>query len=428
MRDVKAMSLSDRNIVIVADDLSGATDCGVAFIGARQNVLVALDEFTLPLNGGVFGIDLDTRRMTAAAAGQCVSSFMSREMPANTLFFKKIDSTLRGHIAVELATMLAAKIGTKRPVCVFAAAYPEMGRTIRDGRCSLHGQALEESEIWRNERMGGSANSVEIFHKAGLRAVVVSLEDVRGGGLAKLFCELGMSHDVIACDAELDSDLDLIASTASEVSDFLGFHTIWVGSGGLAHALGRLLEQGKRSTVTVDAVSRRTGGLLFVVGSLSAVSRQQVDLLIANCPVRCIEVSADQLFGDTSSVASELKRMIEDRQDVAVVIAADADADLRQGSLLSQALARLVAPYGASIGGLVVTGGETARAVLGAFNVKCLRLIKEVEAGVPLAVSHDLQRLPVITKAGAFGTKATFLNCYAALNGVTSQQQQGARI
>ncbi len=49
------------------------------------------------------------------------------------------------------------------------------------------------------------------------------------------------------------------------------------------------------------------------------------------------------------------------------------------------------------------TGGETARAVLQAFGADGLRLVGEIEPGVPLSVTEGAADLPVVTKAGAFG-------------------------
>ena len=61
----------------------------------------------------------------------------------------------------------------------------------------------------------------------------------------------------------------------------------------------------------------------------------------------------------------------------------------------------------------VLTGGETARAVLGARNIRALRLLGEVEPGVPFGMAPD--GTLVCTKAGAFGSPGTLANCVARL-------------
>jgi hypothetical protein len=61
----------------------------------------------------------------------------------------------------------------------------------------------------------------------------------------------------------------------------------------------------------------------------------------------------------------------------------------------------------------VLTGGETARAVLGARGIRMLRLLGEVEPGVPFGMARD--GTLVCTKAGAFGSRETLARCVARL-------------
>ena len=61
----------------------------------------------------------------------------------------------------------------------------------------------------------------------------------------------------------------------------------------------------------------------------------------------------------------------------------------------------------------MLTGGETARAVLGARAIDGYRLLGEVEPGVPFGLARD--GTLVCTKAGAFGRADTLLRCVARL-------------
>ena len=63
-------------------------------------------------------------------------------------------------------------------------------------------------------------------------------------------------------------------------------------------------------------------------------------------------------------------------------------------------------------GALVVTGGDTARAVLNEWGIRRLDLIGEVEPGLPYSVAEGWSRkIPILTKAGAFGTPSSLLHC-----------------
>mgnify|MGYP001109744584 CR=1 FL=1 len=84
----------------------------------------------------------------------------------------------------------------------------------------------------------------------------------------------------------------------------------------------------------------------------------------------------------------------------------DAGADLH---------ARTDVTLGPGARALVATGGETARALLTAMGVPSLRLVDEVERGVPRAVARLATPLPIVTKAGAFGDRQTLVRSRAAL-------------
>lgn len=82
---------------------------------------------------------------------------------------------------------------------------------------------------------------------------------------------------------------------------------------------------------------------------------------------------------------------------------------------MSTALAQLVLPYFAHVGGLVATGGETARAMLAAAGIGALKLKREVEAGVPLSETTTGPTRRIATKAGAFGTEAALWLAWQAM-------------
>jgi uncharacterized protein YgbK (DUF1537 family) len=113
---------------------------------------------------------------------------------------------------------------------------------------------------------------------------------------------------------------------------------------------------------------------VFAVGSYSERSREQVEAL------RAAGIGSDLVFtGDADAVAREIAARRE------------------------------------PIGGLVLTGGDTARAVLRAMGIAALRVVGEVETGVPILVTEGAIALPVVTKAGDFGDRETLVRCRATL-------------
>jgi len=63
----------------------------------------------------------------------------------------------------------------------------------------------------------------------------------------------------------------------------------------------------------------------------------------------------------------------------------------------------------------VATGGETACALLSGFGIHGMRLLEEVEPGVPLGGTLGALSFPVVTKAGGFGNADTLRRCLARL-------------
>jgi uncharacterized protein YgbK (DUF1537 family) len=101
--------------------------------------------------------------------------------------------------------------------------------------------------------------------------------------------------------------------------------------------------------------------------------------------------------------------------DVLVLSTPEASSSRPDAGALCTALRDLIAPYAGRIGGLFVTGGETARAVLTGMRVTTLRPVAEIERGIPLSIAGGPRPFPVITKAGAFGDVSVILNCLRIL-------------
>jgi uncharacterized protein YgbK (DUF1537 family) len=401
-------------MVIIADDLSGAADCGIVCTQAGLDTLVVLGDRADTPVAAVLSIDADTRGRSQAAAVAETVSLTRRYGGPGRLLFKKLDSTLRGHVGAELAAMLRTRRETGPAFIVMAPAFPATGRFTVDGMQLLHGTPLQHTEIWQREAMLHRAHIPEMLQRAGLHTAHIALATVRGAALAQAIAAAAGSHDAVVCDAASEADLQAIATAAMP----LGRGTIWAGSAGLA----RYLPQAAGLARVADRVGvpAADGPILFVVGSVSAISREQVSRLQMEAGVELASISPAVLrAGPThpgwAAQGAVLDAAIDSGRDVAAVLGSEAAVDLSEGLALCQALAGMVAPHANHIGALVCTGGETARAVLQAFGTGGLRLVGEVEPGVPLSLTDGARPLPVVTKAGAFGRPDTLIHCRAIL-------------
>ena len=406
-------------MVILADDLSGAADCGIVCTEAGLDTLVILgDQLDAPV-AEVISIDADTRGRSQADAVAEIVRLTRRHGGPGRLLFKKLDSTLRGHVAAELAAMLQTRRETGPACIVMAPAFPATGRSTVEGMQLLHGTPLQHTEIWQREGMLHRAHIPEMLQRAGLHTAHIELATVRGAMLARAIADAAVGHDAMVCDAETEADLEAIA----EASVPLGRGTIWAGSAGLARYLPTAAGLARPSDPV--RVPPADGPILFAVGSLSRVSREQVSRLEAEPGIALVRVPPSVLRAGSqhpSWTAQEaaLDAALGSGRDVVAVLGSEATVTLAEGLALCHALARMLAPHADRIGALVSTGGETARAILQAFGTDGLRLVGEVEPGVPLSVTEGARRLPVVTKAGAFGRPDTLVHCRAALRAGTN--------
>lgn len=405
---------------ILADDLSGAADCGVACTGAGLETLVALGHSAGDSSADVLSLDADTRRMTADEAarevGRVIRSYAANH---NLHLFKKIDSTLRGNLGPELAAALNAICDTRehvqRSVAIMAPAFPAIGRTTKDGTQYAHGQPLHDLDIWRIQGISGSAFIPGLLMSAGLQCAVIGLGTIRASQSA-LIDEMNAAAqqaDVLVCDAETDGDLFAIATASAQLT----CRPLWVGSAGLAFQLPRALGIAKDVSAAPVSLSPVALPLLFVIGSLSHNSLQQVRLLSSMSGTAAICVPLDLLLAgeehaDWCEYSHRLQQAIQSGSDVILSPSTEPRVDLDRRPYIAAGLARMAASAASGIGALVASGGETARAVFNELGIVRLRLLGELEKGIPLSVTENWSRaLPVITKAGDFGGTDALLKC-----------------
>ncbi|MFO1035686.1 MAG: four-carbon acid sugar kinase family protein [Geminicoccaceae bacterium] len=229
---------------LLADDLTGALDSAAPFARTGAPIPVLWDRAAAPVEGAM-ALDCETRDLTAEQAARHTGEaapLLRRGRPA----FKKIDSRLRGHPALEIA--VCSREGGFRTTIV-APAFPGQGRVTRDGR-----QLVLQEGGWRDTGVDLAA-------------------DLRDQGLSVQRGRPNWGAGVFLCDADSERDLaDIVASGADATPPVL-----WAGSGGLARALARSVE-----TVAVEDLP---GPLVLIVGTGHPVTLAQLDRLPAGTVV-----------------------------------------------------------------------------------------------------------------------------------------------
>jgi uncharacterized protein YgbK (DUF1537 family) len=415
-------------MLIVADDLSGAADSGVAAAAAGWKTLVVLQVPSALDQTEVLSVDADTRRLPPREAALKTAHIVRACYRPGQMLFKKLDSTLRGNVGAELQAVLEAMAAgngadAQPAVAIVAPAFPATGRTTRSGIQLLNGIPLEETGIWIRDGIAGRSHIPEMLRASGLRAVQVNLDTIRSGAsnLSAAMRELAVGHDALVCDAETDEDLRSIATSSMSI----GRSTVWAGSAGLARHLFPLCD---------SQITRKLPGIrrpiLFVVGSAATLCRRQAQALTSDPDVASVRVSPAVLLSARPQAElpgaeshadawreynSRLSGALAAGRDAVLLLGEEDGVRLEDGQQLCAALARVVVPQANTVGALVLTGGETARAVLQALQVEALSLIGELEPGVVASVAQG-SSLPVVTKAGAFGDDDTLRRCRMALH------------
>lgn len=408
------------SLLIIADDLSGAADCAIAFASAGRRTMVMLDVAGRSEEGAgtaqVIAADTDTRRLSPDDAARRTADAFRRLAAPRRRLCKKIDSTLRGNWAAEVAALqpLAG-------LAIVAPSFPATGRTLRDGDVFVHGEPLENTDTWQLENAGRTANVGAMLAAAGLRCEHVGLATLRGHVTdvqARIVAAARAGVQALVFDAQTGDDLRLLA----QASALLPTALFWVGSGGLARELAALPDLFGPPPTAMPQQQRHAGAILTLVGSLSAVSNRQCAMLRERAGVPELTVPPAVLrigaaHADWAGWQAAIGGFLAQATDLLVRIGRDDAFDPAEGAHLSNGLAALIAPHFEQVAGLIVTGGETARAMLVAAGVGMLELLSEVEAGVAVArAATPGARAPaIVTKAGAFGSEHALFGAYQHL-------------
>ena len=158
------------HFVIIADDFTGANDTGVQLCkrGIPADVILDIDQ--IEDNENSLAIDSESRVVSPQEAYDRVYHAVMQVMRQGgcRFLYKKVDSTLRGHLQEEIR---AALDSYAPELIIFAPAYPELGRTVEQGRLCVQGTPLLDTEIARDPRNPLEEDNVQQILSACLTAL-----------------------------------------------------------------------------------------------------------------------------------------------------------------------------------------------------------------------------------------------------------------
>lgn len=336
---------SPEALVILADDLTGAADAAVAFTRTCSDVRVDINGL-VPTPGTVVAWSSDTRDVDPAQLKQRIQPVL-RNLPASATLFKKVDSVFRGNTFAEILEVLRA---ADYDLAILAPAYPQMGRRIEKG-------ILQIDDVTGSR----SLNLVQELPEIPLLPAGLSEDQIA----ARFRAVLDQGQRALLCDALKQEHLETVVRAAQS----LRIRILWIGSGGLAHALATA----SPAITPPPSQQRRPAGIAcYFIGSDHPVTIRQTERLEFGREPR-------SFF---------LKRVLRDQTTESEIRSALADAGKHP------------------IGALVMTGGDTAHLVCHALGISGIRLLREFVPGVPLgmAIGGTYDGTPLLLKSGGFGS------------------------
>jgi D-threonate/D-erythronate kinase len=388
-------------VAIIADDLTGAADTGVQLVRAGYRTAVyfrATEVLADDLDAVVF--DTDSRTMPAGFAAKRVLEAAHAAREAR-IVYKKLDSTLRGNVAVELAATLKA---ARRDSAIVAPAFPAAGRTTVGGSQLVNGVPVHETEMGNDPRTPvRDAHVPSMLADAFPSVGALSVDDLADPERVRRALE---DNEGVVADAERDEDLEALVRAMRDPA-----RVLWAGSAGLALALGSVYPGPHAGEASARSTPARP--VLVVIGSLSGVAREQLRRLVEEYGEVAVPVGG----GGSGAVGGAVAAVREALAGGACAVVHSPEQRSASGGPVLKPLAEVAQRLSEEglFEGLVLTGGATAVKVARQLGATGIRLQGEVETGVPVGTLIGPRQYPVVTKAGGFGGPDTLVSAVEAL-------------
>jgi uncharacterized protein YgbK (DUF1537 family) len=443
------MQLPGLSVGIVADDLTGACDTALQFFSTHAKAHVLLDlraSVGLPYpsrpdsqENQVWSINTSSRHTNQHEAQALVHQAIAlcRDRYGVENFYKKLDSTLRGHIAQECLAMLDE---LKAQCAVIVPAYPEEGRRTVGGYQLLRGVPVEKTIVARDPLFPVRQSHVPTLLEQASRPELVghiTLSTVLHGAgpiLVKLNELIKEGRKLVVVDATTNEDLEQIALAIEKAQKYA--KVLPCGSAGLAQALANLWavepEQGQPQQQARPALSAPPSPILVVSGSNTDITRQQILRLVENyayygqgSQLELVDLSPEEVLGlrPVDDIVQRIVAAMGERNTVVLSsclkdesytrtlnVAREHEISDVQASESAQKVLAAITEQVLKIRSakLILAGGETTCHVCAALGSQELEIMAEADISIPL--TRDTQGRWIVTKSGGFGTPMALAN------------------
>ncbi len=382
-------------IGVIADDFTGAMDCGAQF--ARAGLLTAL-RLEGNVDCEVEVIDTASREIPSPLAIQSCRE-AARSLKGATIF-KKIDSSMRGHVADEIEAILCTRSYRKVLLC---PAAPLQGRMVSGGILHVHGIPLAQSSF-KSDPVYPACSS-DVGQLLGRPIRHIPLSSVRGSRQS-LMTEVDLANEGYLCpDAMTEDDLFRIAGA------FDPEEILFCGAFGLARAMLDAHFPSRNSLEVGESYTRPKGNCLVIAGSANAATHRQLDCIADDDRCAIFPLPAILTSEQKSVLSRQIQHLLKDEKSVILCpMQRTPNQDPRWLSF-----GRMVSEFGCELLKLckpsytLLIGGESGKHFCNCLHIQAVKICGEVVAGIPWGQLEGgfLNGHYILTKAGGFGEDGT---------------------
>ena len=369
-------------IVVIADDITGAAEMGGIALRYGLNTLIS-DNFNNAHNYEVIVIYTNTRSRTGKDAAAIMGELTSQAMQLNpSLFYKKTDSVLRGHVLEEMKSQMSS-MNSRRGLLV--PINPSSERIIRDGKYFIKNVPVHETSFSIDPEFPLATSSVQEI-----------LGDEKAQVHIKKKNEGVAADGVTVGEAETSDDLDTWARYADN-------SILLAGGGSFFNALLRsaykLKQRGENKQGTISTPFCLVSGTTF---------KKNVDRIASRH--HFVSYMPNDIFSGKETDDISYDRWLEDaltileKNDKVIIAIDNRDNKRADAELLREKLAVLVNRLieSSGIADLLIEGGATAYSIVKKVGWHSFLPDEEIDQGIVRMRVVECAGLHLTIKPGSY--------------------------
>lgn len=412
-------------LLILADDLTGALDTGIQFVAAGASTRVVLDPHydlgQVDPDVQVLVVDTESRHIAQEDAADLIRHIVRQAVELSvSCIYKKTDSALRGNVGAELGAALEASGADQLH---FIPVYPKTKRTTKNGIHYIDGIPVGKS-VFRNDPFNPvlSSRVADVLSEgSGLPMISVKKEESAGD-----------FPGIQIYDAETDADI----LKRSRELQAKGKLFLLAGCAGFASVLSELMDLRSKPAETLEL----PGAFLMACGSVNPITREQVKEAVESGRFRYFPIPPEESLTPHWFTAEEKgqaqvqewadylargEKCILDTNDIPGRITAYAYAQ-QQGWNLEDVRHQIPVAMGEALrvlldkgveATLMVTGGDVLMGFMREMEICEIEPVQELFTGTVLSyVRINGKKQPLISKSGGFGSPDLLLQLLEKLS------------